>query len=159
MRRFAAAPPVLGTYPKLRYLTADEIDTARTAGYVSERCAPADEVNRNGLDNLTEQVPELSIDDWRTRMYVIWFCYIYENLFAIRRPLGALEEIITEFHAPETIDVPGRRLATLYAGAGSDEPVTESEKRRYADLLLPHYQHALALLRKLDASQIGVRKD
>ena len=79
-------------------------------------------------------------------MYVVWFCYVYENLSLIGRPLYALEELILEFKAQDVLDLPGRRLATLYAGAGGAEPISPAERNKQLQLQKPHYTKAVAIL-------------
>jgi hypothetical protein len=79
-------------------------------------------------------------------MYIIWFCYIYENLGLIRKPSGAIEEIILEFKAPGTLDVSGRRLGTLYAGAGAADPLSALDLENRLEKLKPHYDKAIRLL-------------
>ncbi len=156
MIRFAAAPPVPTDYPRLRALSAEELGLARSCGYVADAADPASPVDRAGRDITFDPVPGDSLEDWRVRMYVIWFCYIFENFDVIRRPMGAIEELILEFRASEIIDIPGRRLGTLYAGAGSSDPLRKSTAVLQMERLRPHYLKAVARLdgadtRALDA--------
>jgi hypothetical protein len=60
---------------------------------------------------------------WRSRMYVVWFCYVYENLAAIPRPVFAIEERFLHFQS----NLLGE-LAQPYAGAGAcDENLSQEE--------------------------------
>jgi hypothetical protein len=146
MIEFEAIPAVPLAYPRLAALTPDETALARAAGYVAESVDPHAPVQRAGLNNYYEDRAEDDIRDWRTRMYVVWFCYLYENFLEVDRPLYALEELILEFQAQDVIDTPGHRLATGYAGAGGAEPSLLDERRRQLRLLEPHYAKAVALL-------------
>jgi hypothetical protein len=119
MIQFGAVPPVPIDYPRLTALTLREIDEARISGYVAEVVDPRDPVRRPGLNNYNDPFPLDDFHDWRTRMYVVWFCYVYENFCIVNKPLHAIEELILEFKGLDMIDV---RLASLYAGAGSAEP-------------------------------------
>jgi hypothetical protein len=145
MRQFDAAPPVPLDYPRLAALTHGELELAQAAGYVAEKVDPQKPVRRAGLDNLGEPPPEDDLRDWRTRMYVIWFCYVYENFLAIAKPLYAIEELITEFR-PEVLDTPDVRLATAYAGAGARDPISIAVRKTQLQVLEPHYIKAIALL-------------
>jgi hypothetical protein len=146
MFQFDAAPAVPLRYPRLKALTATEIEKARAAAYVVEAADPREAVRRRGLNNYSEQWAYNDIEDWYTRMYAVWFCYVYENLLLIDKPLYAIEELILEFQAREALDLPDRRLATLYAGAGGAEPTLPGERIRQLELLKPHYARAVALL-------------
>jgi hypothetical protein len=145
--QFDAAPAIPSNYPRLREaLTAEEIGLARAAGYVADGTDPRSSVRRAGLDNLGEQPALDDIQDWRTRIYAVWFCYIYENLLNILKPMGAIEEIILEFGAPSVLDTAERRLGTLYAGAGGADPLSASQLRVQLEKLKPHYVRAVELL-------------
>jgi hypothetical protein len=85
-------------------------------------------------------------------MYVIWFCYVYENFLLIDKPLYAVEELILEFKAQSVLDMPGRRLGELYGGAGGWEPTT-LEREKELEFLKLHYTTAIALLDKWSARQ------
>lgn len=146
MIRFHAAPAVPADYPRLQSLSPDEIGQARPFGYVADTVNPAAPVERAGRDITFDPLPGDTLDDWRTRMYILWFCYIYENLAVIQCPMGAIDELILEFRALEVIDVPGRRLASLYAGVGWSDPLTASELKAQTEELHPHYAKAVALL-------------
>jgi hypothetical protein len=146
MLQFDAAPAVPLKYPRLRALTAAEIEQARASAYVAETADPREAVKRRGLNNYLERWAYDDIEDWRTRMYAIWFCYVYENFLFIDRPLYAIEELILEFRGPELLDLPDRKLATLYAGAGGTEPTLPEERTRHLGFLKPHYARAVALL-------------
>jgi|HubBroStandDraft_1064217.scaffolds.fasta_scaffold130704_2 hypothetical protein len=146
MIQFDAAPAVPLEYSRLTALSAAEIGQARVAGYLAETVDPRDVVHRAGLDNYSERRAGDDLQDWRTRMYAIWFCYVYENFFLIDKPLFAIEELVLEFKAQDVLDLPARRLGTLYAGAGGEEPILLGERRRHLELLKPHYAKAIALL-------------
>jgi hypothetical protein len=82
-------------------------------------------------------------------MYVVWFCYIYENFAVIRRPLGAIEELTSEFKAPDVIDTPDQRIATAYAGVGAEDLLPPSKRLAHLKNLKPHYEKAVLLLTSL----------
>src|SRR5882757_2577469 len=119
MLQFDATPAVPAKYSRLSALTAAETEKAIAAAYVQEVVDPREPVRREGLDNSFEQRADDDLKDWRTRMYAIWFCYVYENFLLIDKPLYAIEELMLEFKAQNVLDLPQRRLATLYAGAGA----------------------------------------
>jgi hypothetical protein len=145
--QFDAAPAIPTDYTKLlEALSVEEIGLARAAGYVVDRTDPRSNVRRAGLDNLGQQVTRSDIRDWRTRIYTVWFCYIYENLLNIADPMGAIEEIILEFGAPGVLDIAGHRLGTLYAGAGSSDPLAASELQVQLEKLRSHYARGVELL-------------
>ena len=146
MIQFDAAPGVPSNYHRLRVLTMEEIERARFAGYVVDAGNPNEPVRRDGLDNCFDPCLVDDMLDWRIRMYIIWFCYIYENLELIPKPSGAIEEILLEFKAPEILDVTGRRLATLYAGAGATGPLPSHRVKDRLEKLRPHYDKAISLL-------------
>jgi hypothetical protein len=147
MIRFDAAPAVPLDYPRLTALTLKETELASGAGYLAETVDPREPVRRAGLNNSHIALPAIDdVRDWRTRMYAIWFCYVYENFLLIDKPLYAIEELILEFKAPDVLDTPNRILATLYAGAGGAEPISLPERARQIEVLKPHYLKAIALL-------------
>jgi hypothetical protein len=151
MIQFDAAPPVPLEYPRLAALNQEEVEQARSAGYVAESVNPEEDVQRAGLNNCTEPRARDDIRDWRTRMYVIWFCYIYESFALIRQPLYAIEELILEFKAQDVLDTPNRRIATLYAGAGGSEQSHQIDYEEELERLKPHYIAAIALLELWDS--------
>ena len=153
MIRFNAAPPVPTTYSRLSALASGEIEQARAAAYVADTVDPTGPVQRAGIDNCAEPRANDDLRDWRTRMYVVWFCYVYENFSLIECPVYALEELVLEFKAQDVLDLPGRRLATLYAGAGGWEPISPAERNKQLQLLKPHYIKAIALLDPWNALQ------
>jgi hypothetical protein len=145
--QFDAAPAIPTDYIRLQEaLSVEEIGLARAAGYVAEGTDPRSRVRRGGLDNSDELPPPDDVQDWRTRLYTVWFCYIYENLLNILKPMGAIEEIILEFGAPDVLDTAERRLGTLYAGAGSADPLSGSELQVQLEKLTPHYARGVELL-------------
>ena len=151
MIHFDAAPPVPVAYPRLSALTSAEIELARAARYIEVKVDPREPVGRTGLDNAIEERANDDVRDWRTRIFIIWFCYLFENFLLIKKPLYALEELILEFKAQDVLDLPDRRLATLYAGAGAAEPTLSSERKRQLELLRPHYARAIDILDNWDA--------
>jgi hypothetical protein len=147
MRQFNAAPPVPIDYPRLRALTAEEIDQARIAGYAAESVELRAPVRRSGLDNCQEAGPTDDIQDWRIRMYVIWFCYVYEHYRVIPAPAYAIEELVLEFQAPEALDTGDLRVATAFAGAGGGlELLSPTEREDQLRALKPLYAAAIGLL-------------
>jgi hypothetical protein len=152
MIQFDAAPPVPLEYPRLTALTPEEKKQARASGYLGDMIDLRAPVRRAGLDNCTELRADDDIQDWRTRMYVIWFCYVYENFLLIDKPLYAVEELIMEFKAQSVLDTPDRSLGHLYAGTGGWEPTT-LEREKELEFLKPHYTAAIALLDKWSARQ------
>jgi len=60
------------------------------------------------------------------------------NFCVIRMPLMAIEELILEFKAPNVLDTPDRRIASLYAGAGAEDPISEPERASEVQELKPH---------------------
>ena len=87
-------------------------------------------------------------------MYVVWFCWVYEEFLLIGKPAYAIEELIMEFKAPEVIDLPDRRLGTLWAGAGGWEPTAMAERDSLLGSLKPHYLKAVGLLYTWNAAQL-----
>lgn len=152
MIQFDAAPAVPSDYPRLNALDSHEIDQARLAAYVVDSANPSEPVQRAGADNCTETRADDDMGDWRTRMYVIWFCYVYENLLLIEKPLYAVEELVLEFKAQDVLDLPERRLANDYAGAGGEEPPSAHKRARRLKSLRPHYDKAIQLLHAWEAA-------
>ena len=80
-------------------------------------------------------------------MYVIWFCYLYENFRSIQKPIIAIEELTMEFKDPDVIDVPDQRGATLVSlYAGAKDPIELAERKRQLELLKPNYLKGIGLL-------------
>jgi hypothetical protein len=150
MIQFDAVPAMPLSYSRLAALSAPEIEQALLAGYLAPETDPAQPVRRPGLNNYMEPGPDEDLRDWRARIYVIWFCYVFENFPLIDKPLYAVEELILEFQAPALIDLPHERLATNYAGAGGAEPISPEERRKQIDFLKPHYDQAVTLLAAWD---------
>lgn len=107
---------------------------------------PQQPVRRAGLDTSTYKPAGNSLTDWRARIYVVWFCYVYENFRMLDKPFYAIEELILEFKAPELLDLPDRRLASLYVGAGGGEPYPLAARDLELARLTPHYVKATKLL-------------
>ena len=138
--------PVPLGYIRLRVFTPEEVNYAVAAGYVVRPEEGAKTENASAACSPNRSRPKDDISDWRTRMYVVWFCYIYEHLKEIEKPLQAIEQIVLEFRAPTVIDAPGRFIGSLYAGMGGTDPVPARERDRQLKMLKPHYEKAIALL-------------
>lgn len=149
MREFHAAPPIPRSYHWLDIITKEEIEYAILASYVADTANPADPVKRDGLDNYDWPYLRDDIQDWRIRIYIVWFCYLYEALHMMQRPLRALEEVLVEFKAPQILDLAGRRLATLYSGVGLADPLSTNELKNQRQKLKPHYDKAIGILQQL----------
>jgi hypothetical protein len=145
MDQFKAAPRIPANYQKLDTMKPDEIEVAKQAGYITTELEVSKSINRLGNGACLDQ-PPAHMQDWRLRICLIWFCYIYENLKQIRRPMGAIEEILVEFRFPEQIDLPNSRLGTLYAGAFAWDPLNLGELERHLEYLRPHYWKTSFLL-------------
>jgi hypothetical protein len=143
--QFDAAPAVPLSYARLNALASKEIEHASAAGYVARNADPHMPVKRAGIAYYDHPIEE-DLRDWRARMYLVWFCYIYEQLLDIVKPLYAIEELVLEFQSLELIDTPDCRLASAFAGAGARDPVNHAERMRYRALLAPHYRKAVSLL-------------
>jgi len=100
MRQFDATPLVPLSYPRLEVLTKDEIKLATAASYVAETSDPGEPVRRNGLDNYDWPYLDDDLSDWCIRMYVVWFCYLYESLYLIHKPMGSIEELLMGIPLP-----------------------------------------------------------
>ena len=147
--QFHAAPPVPIDYPLLATLTTQEIDRARAAGYVADKVDVRNPVLRPGVNNYDDPPAAEDLSDWRTRMYVVWFCFIYENFRLLSTPLYAIEELILEFKGLDAIDY---RLASLYAGVGSADPISPTKREKHLEFLKPCYDKAIRLIEEWRAS-------
>ena len=79
---------------------------------------------------------------WPGTLYLIWFCYIFENLQAVRRPLYALEELFLHFRSNLIDD-----LAQMFAGCGAwDEKITPEDWVRIYPKLQRYHARAVGLL-------------
>lgn len=79
---------------------------------------------------------------WRGKLYLIWFCYIFENLQAVRRPLYAIEELFLHFRSNLIDD-----LAQMFAGCGAwDEKITPEDWVRIYPKLQRYHARAVGLL-------------
>ena len=148
MRQFDATPPVPLSYPWLEALTKDEVELAISGSYVVETSDPSTPVRRNGLENYDWPYLRDDIRGWRIRTYIIWFCYLYESFHLLQKPMGSIEELLMEFKAPEILDVPNRRLATLYTGVSGADPFTANGIEDQRLKLHSHYDKAINMLRK-----------
>ena len=145
MNHFIAAPPVPSSYSRLTALSEEEITQARHYGYVANEVDPSALVGRPCSDPLlcTLEMTDHGndIQAWRTRMYLIWFCYLFENFDAIRRPLFAIEELFLHFQTNMLDD-----LAQMYAGAGAwdRDPLADIPRLKFG--LHRYYITAIHLL-------------
>ncbi|HVI87272.1 MAG TPA: hypothetical protein VM659_03165 [Dongiaceae bacterium] len=150
MLRFDCAPALPAGYAKLMFLSPAELGFARSHGYIGGDSDPGGAIGRAGLDASGLPLATNLLSDWRTRLYIIWFCFLYENLGVLPRAMGAIEELVLEFKAPEILDFRGRRIATLYAGASADDPLSPEDLARERKALAPHYRLALSLLGSIE---------
>ena len=146
MNHFVAAPPIPSSYLKLAALNENEIAEARRYGYIADDTDPSAPVGRECSDPLlcTVEMTEHGNDirAWRSRIYVIWFCYVFENIEAIRRPLYAVEELFLHFQSNLIVE-----LAQMYAGAGGLEEMSSPQEIAYLKAgLRRHYTRAIDLL-------------
>lgn len=118
MADFVAAPPVSRSYPRLATLTVEEIAEAGQCGYIADHTDVTGTASWSCSDPLkyTSEMVEHGNDvrAWRGKLYLIWFCYVFENLNSIRRPLYAIEELFLHFQSNLIDD-----LAQQFAGAGA----------------------------------------
>jgi hypothetical protein len=149
MKRFDCIPAIPNNYHRLQSLTMAEVNQAYSFSYVADSDDPSEPVIREGIDTSLVPYPGDAVSDWRVRIYLVWFCYIYENLNVIQNPNGAIDELVYEFQGIDIIDLPGRRLATLYAGTGHT-PLSDDERKRETEFLKPHYEKAIRLIEKFD---------
>lgn len=147
MIEFNAAPPVPLTYLRLlAALTRAEITEAMRLGYVAADVDPSSPVHHNNAFNVYSPIAT-GLEDWRNRMFLIWFCYLFENFFVLQKPLAAIEEIILELEGgPIAFDAEMPRLASLYAGAAAREPLSRADLEREQAFLTPYYQNAVKQL-------------
>ena len=155
MLYFDAAPAVPLSYSRLKVLTAAEISIAQASGYVGEEADLEVNQKRPGLAYDDDFVPDDSLTDWRTRMYIVWFCYIYENFTAVRKPFFAIEELILEFRG---LDALHPNFGSLYAGAGGWEPLSPEAHQKALAWLEPLYFKAIYLLGTWADSHGGLPK-
>lgn len=146
---FEAAPPVPSTYHRLREaLTDTEITEARELGYVADGVLPHAAIHCDRALNHIHKPPiSDGLSDWRNRMFLVWFCYLFENFDVLRSPLGALEELILELHGGPTswdMDLGNPAgFAQLWAGAGAGDPLSDRERKEERWRLEPYYRSAL----------------
>jgi hypothetical protein len=156
MIQFDVAPPVPSDYHRLGVLTPEEIENARSAAYVADGIDPLSPVCREGLNNYDDPYLGDNIFDWRVRMFIIWFCYLYENFSLIHNQLGAIEEILLEFKVPGIVDLPGRILSTMYAGSFYGD-LPDDGVAFQLGLLKPHYEKGIELLEQFRHEQLLTR--
>ena len=145
MNSFIAAPPVPNSYSRLSALNEEEIAEARRYGYVPDSVDPSGPVGRPCSDPL-QHTSEMTkhgnnIRAWRARMYLIWFCYLFENLHTLRRPLYAIEELFLHFQTNILDD-----LAQMYAGAAAWESDPHFDINQAKSRLHRYYAKALDFL-------------
>ena len=144
MKRFNGVPVIPANYPRVRVLTEDEIDQARSFAYVAGTSDPRTPARREGADTSLAPYHSYDISDWRIRIYIVWFCYIFQNYNLIHDPRTAICELILEFKAPDIVDLACSRLASLYSGAGIS-PLSDYERKSDIEYLKPHYEKAIRL--------------
>jgi hypothetical protein len=147
MITFNAAPSVPRSYTRLSSaLSRQEIEEAVRLGYVAEHTEPSEPVHNEKAFNVQSRSGP-GLDDWPNRLFLVWFCYLFENLGVVQRPLAAIEEIILELGGgPADLDAGVPRLASLYAGAAAREPLSSAELAREREFLEPYYRNALELV-------------
>lgn len=146
MVEFEAAPAIPRDYKNLDVLTIEEVRKAELAGYVAASSDLGVIFKRSG-EREEMWTPPQDIKDWRLRVCLVWFCYIYENLEKLARPLGAIEEMLFEFKFPKILDIPEHEyLGHTYAGAAAFDPITAKELVQEKQYLAPHYLDALAAI-------------
>ena len=156
MIEFSAAPAVPTDYSRLKVLTEEEISKARILGYIADDADPRLQISRPGVSNDNEPLPRIDLGDWRTRMYIVWFCFIYENILIIQKPFYAIEELILEFKGLGALD---SNLASLYAGAGAWEPSSVTFRQNQRERLRPNYIKAVGMLDAWALSQRSSKSD
>tara|TARA_R110002110_G_scaffold286844_2_gene501163 strand:+ start:64 stop:549 length:486 start_codon:yes stop_codon:yes gene_type:complete len=154
MSLFKDTPTIPTDYQRLiDALSQDEIASAITAGYIAKEMTASPLVT-NSITlstelSLPDNIPD-TLDDWRNRIFLVWFCFIYEKFTHLPRPLCALEDVFLELQGgPSEFDRHLSRMCELYAGCGAWE-LEEVERangyQRHTDFLLPYYQSAIHLL-------------
>ncbi len=146
MLQFNGATAIPIGYQRLTALTHAEIEESRRRGYIELDVNPFARVKRKGIDIYQTDLPAEDVCVWQTRVFLVWFCYVYENFIILAEPLYAVEELVLEFRGPEILDKPQKRLATLYAGAGGEKTPLLEERLRELISLAEHYQTAVDLL-------------
>ena len=149
MIKFTSLPAIPANYPRLDALTPSEVSLARADGYIEDEVNVSEPVNRAGVDFSFQPLTTRDLGNWRTKVYLIWFCFVYENLSTMRKPMGAIEELITEFKAPDILDTGYTRLGSLYAGAGAADPLTSGDLQQEIVRLKTHYDRAVELLQSI----------
>jgi hypothetical protein len=151
MIEFTAAPSVSLDYPRLtKALTAEEISKALASGYAAVQSNPGDDVLHRQTYGV-DMVPlgNAGLSDWRNRMFLVWFCYLFENFEAVRTPMAAIEELILEFGCgPREFDEDLPPFAQLYAGAGAHDPLTRAKAISEQAFLSAYYNRAIDLLER-----------
>ena len=147
MLYFEHLPAVPSEYPRLFALDPQDLEWARDHAYVADVSDPAQAMLRPGKSQYDYSHPTHEISDWRTRAYLIMFCYLYENFAVVSNPYLAMDELIVEFWGAYLLDPPDKaRIAQRYAALDDGRPVSQEEKARHIALLRPNYERATALL-------------
>lgn len=144
---FEYAPAVPATYERLiAALTPSEQEEAIRSGYVARR--PKYDFLPAGAGSFGKHFTVSSeVNDWRNRMLLVWFCFIFENLKQIRNPAAALEEVLFELQGgPSGLDEGLIPLSTVYTGAAAWEPRSPDILDREESVLRPYYENAVRLL-------------
>ncbi|WP_341899300.1 hypothetical protein [Ferrovibrio terrae] len=145
MIEFTAAPPVPLDYaPLKKALQSAEIAQAIKLGYVADIANLSQPVLNSRAFNVFSSLGR-DLNDWRGRLFLVWFCYLYEEFLVIQKPLAAIEEILYEFQGgPEEFELRDIALASLYAGAAAREP--SDDPAQELAFLEPYYNRAIDLL-------------
>lgn len=153
MQVFERLPAIPGDYPRLSALTDRELDLMRRSAYLGSSDGAIRSLPRAGIE-LGPSHPCLQApNDTCGRIFIVWFCFLYERFMTLEAPLAALEELVLEFGAPSMLDTPDCALGQDYAGAAGAEPVSDEERARHRRWLAPPYAKAVDLLhRSQDAS-------
>ena len=142
MSLYPETPRVPVNYPRLNVLSQQELSEAIKFGYVKSNLPPS---HPEGAAPCSE-VGSDELQDWRMRMYILLFAYVYEAFFEIEKPLRAIEDLFLEFRTNILNGDQAWGLAQDYAGAGAWNPTQDELKRAHSDLR-QYYDRALDLLR------------
>jgi len=149
---YDAIPAVPHNYFRLSLaLTSDERKQAYAFGYL---LSPEGILATGYTDLIRFDVwsSDPDIANWRNRMFLVWFCYLYENFYEIEGILGAFEGLILEFQGGPDLfyekhfDDLDNNFVSDYAGIGATEPLGEERMRFEYNRLEPHYYWAQKIL-------------
>jgi len=138
---FSETPRVPESYSRLIALSPQEKAIAEQHGFILRALSTPVEKQR-----FIPPAGNDDPDDWRVRMYAIYFCYVYENFFEIDHALSVIEDLFLTF---QTNVLNGDRfpgLAQQYAGCGSWEPMGREALKEQHQKLRFYYDNALRLL-------------